>query len=480
MANAHEPQPPVGARSDPVGGDGAGPVGGPDDGAQPGSLGRLSTILAVTVSALGYFVDIFDLLLFAMVRKDSLKEVLGERLAGLDAAAQDVMLRDWGVWLDNTLQTSGLLVGGVLWGVLADRRGRLSVLFGSIVLYSVANLLNGCIADVDPQGALGFLHWFGLGSAIRQYEVLRVVAGIGLAGELGAGITLVAELVTPDRRGVATTIVAAVGICGAIGGYFVTQAFSWRASFLIGGGLGLGLLALRFGVVESGMFSAVQRAHRPGRGAVWRLFWPRERLVRYLSVVLIALPIWFVVGVCVKYSDLITRSMGVLDAERPQPGRAIMWCYVGLALGDLASGLASQWWRSRRASIAAFLGITAIGLVAYFTLGRAQPALGTTYAIIAVLGFGAGYWAVFVTTAAEHFGTDLRATAATTAPNLVRWSAAGSAALWLAFERMIGIDDPAAPWQAAAMTGAVVMVLAVLGWFGLRETYGTSLDWTED
>jgi MFS family permease len=450
------------------------------DDAQPGSIMRVSTILAVVVAALGYFVDIFDLLLFAMVRKESLREVLGPRLDGLDAAAQDLMLRDWGVWLDNTLQTSGLVVGGVIWGVLGDRRGRLSVLFGSMLLYSVANVLNGFIADVDAQGPLGFLHWIGCGSAIRQYEVLRVVAGIGLAGELGAGITLVSELVTPDRRGVATTVVAAVGICGAIAGYFVTQAFTWRTSFLIGGGLGLGLLALRFGVVESGMFSAVRRAHRPGRGAVWRLLWPRERLVRYLSVVLIALPIWYVVGVCVKYSDVITRSMGIAEGDRPVPGRAIMWCYVGLAMGDLCSGLASQWWRSRRAAVAAFLGITALGLVGYFLLGRIQPSLGVTYAVIVLLGFGIGYWAVFVTTAAEHFGTDLRATAATTAPNLVRWSAAGSGALWLFFERWIGIDEPSAPWQAAAITGLVVMGLAVIGWFGLRETYGTSLDWTED
>ena len=486
MVHQHDPQPrtmepsgtdhAVGTTGDAASSAPAAPL---NAGAQPGSLGRVSTILAVVVAALGYFVDIFDLLLFAMVRKDSLREVLGSRLEGLDVAAQDVLLRDWGVWLDNTLQTSGLLVGGVLWGVLGDRRGRLSVLFGSILLYSVANVLNGFIADVDSNGALGALHWIGCGSAIRQYEVLRVVAGIGLAGELGAGITLVAELVTPDRRGIATTIVAAVGICGAIAGYFVTQAFTWRASFLIGGGLGLALLLLRFGVVESGMFSAVQRAHRPGRGAFWRLLWPRERLVRYLSVVLIALPIWYVVGVCVKYSDVITRSMGIVEAERPAPGRAIMWCYVGLAVGDVASGLASQWWRSRRASVAAFLGITALALVGYFTLGRMQPSLGTTYALIALLGFGTGYWAVFVTTAAEHFGTDLRATAATTAPNLVRWSAAGSGALWLAFERWIGIDDPSAPWQAAALTGAVVMALAAIGWFGLRETYGTSLDWTE-
>lgn len=443
-----------------------------------GSVGGIATVLAVTVAALGYFVDIFDLLLFAMVRKESLKEVLAVQLSALDPAAQDVLLRDWGVWLDNTLQTTGLLVGGVLWGVLGDRRGRLSVLFGSILLYSIANLLNGCIADVDPDGPWRVLHALGLGSAIDQYEVLRVVAGIGLAGELGAGITLVAELVSPARRGIATTIVAAVGICGAVAGYFVTQVCSWRASFFVGGSLGLALLLLRFGVVESGMFRSVQRSHRTGRGAVWRLVWPAERLRRYASVVLVALPIWYVVGVCVKYCDVLARSMGLVDA--PSPGRAIMWCYIGLAVGDLTSGLASQRWKSRRKAIAVFLGITAVALVAYFALGSMKPSIDAFYAVVGLLGIGSGYWAVFVTTAAEHFGTDLRATAATTAPNLVRWSAAGSAALWLAIERSLGASDPAAPWQAAALTGGIVVALAIIGWFGLRETYGTSLDWTEE
>ncbi|MFM7809588.1 MAG: MFS transporter, partial [Planctomycetota bacterium] len=302
--------------------------------------------LAVVVAALGYFVDIFDLLLFALLRKRSLADVLAPQLAATPPDRHDLLLKDWGIWLDNTLQMTGLMVGGIVWGVLGDRLGRLAVLFGSILLYSIANLLNAAIADVDAAGALGFLHAIGLGTAIRQYEVLRFVAGVGLAGELGAGITLVAELTSRERRGIATTIVATVGIFGAVAGFFITQLVSWRTAFAIGGVLGLSLLFLRIGVVESGMWSHIRtRGHR---GALWMLVWPPRRLLRYLSVVLIAVPVWFGVGTLVKYGDVIGMSMGLPADQKPDPGRAVMWCYVGLAIGDLVSGLLSQALRSRR------------------------------------------------------------------------------------------------------------------------------------
>ncbi len=462
---------------------------------------RISTLLAVVVAALGYFVDIFDLLLFALVRRASLLEVLApqirelerslapqlEALAG-DPAAQkllldgkvDLLLRDWGGWLDNVLQTTGLLVGGLVWGVLGDRRGRLAVLFGSILCYSVANLLNGAITDVDPAGPLGFLHSIGLGSAIRQYEVLRFVAGFGLAGELGAGVTLVAELVSREYRGYATTVVATIGILGAVAGYAVTQWTHWRTAFVIGGVLGLGLLALRVGVVESGLFRAVQARHVHGRGAFWMLAWPPERAKRYLSVVLIAVPIWFVVGTLVKYADVLGASMGLVGTQKPAPGFAVMCCYVGLALGDLGSGLASQFLRSRRRAIVLFHAITAVGLVGYFVV--APSSLTLFYWVVGFLGFGSGYWAVFVTSAAEQFGTNLRATAATTAPNVVRWSAAGSFLLWTTIEGWLGalgVSKSNATWMAAAIGGALVLAVALVAVRGIRETFGISLDYEE-
>jgi len=438
------------------------------------SPSRTSVTLAVVVAALGYFVDIFDLLLFALLRKKSLSDVLGAQLAKTPTEQHDALLKDWGIWLDNTLQMTGLMVGGILWGVLGDRLGRLTVLFGSILTYSIANLLNACVADVDAAGALGFLHAIGLGTAIRQYEVLRFLAGIGLAGELGAGITLVAELTSRERRGIATTIVASVGILGAVVAYFVTQLMSWRAAFAVGGGLGLALLALRVGVVESGMWNHI-RTHGH-RGAIWMLVWPRRRLVRYLCVVLIAVPIWFAVGTLVKYGDVIGISLGLPAGEKPDPGRAVMWCYVGLAIGDLASGLLSQWLKSRRGSVLAFHLITVAAMAFYFVFGaRSQTWF---YVACWCLGLGCGYWAVFATAAAEQFGTNVRATAATTAPNLVRWSAAATAGLWVGLERLLGQSD-GAPWKAAAITGAIVMAVAMTALLGLRETYGVDLDYEE-
>ena len=461
-----------------------------------------NVILATTVAALGYFVDIFDLLLFALVRVRSLKDLLGADIASAqadlaararfaDAASMeramagieaDILQRN-GVLLDNYLQTTGLVLGGLAWGVLADRLGRLQMLFGSILVYSVANILNAFVANVPDEGLGAVLHVVGLGTAFNQYAALRFVAGFGLAGELGAGITLVSELVDKERRGFATTMVATVGIMGAVCAYFVTEIVGdWRNAFLVGGLLGLALLFLRVGVAESGMFDRVKQAHTTGRGAFWMLAWPGARLRRFLALILSAVPIWYCVGILVKYCDAIGISMGIPQEHTPRPGLAIMWCYVGLALGDLASGLLSQLLRSRRKALLAFHVVTALAIGAYFTVPARAP--GAFYAICAAIGFGCGYWAVFVTTTAEQFGTNLRATATTSAPNFVRWSAAGSAVLWHMLEPVFagdgtGADASQAKWRAAALLGAVLIPVAMVSAMALKESFGSSLDWTE-
>jgi MFS family permease len=459
--------------------------------------------LATTVAALGYFVDIFDLLLFALVRVRSLKDILGPKIEAAqadllsrarfaDAEAQaramemvaDRILRDGGILLDNILQMTGLVLGGVVWGVLADRLGRLQMLFGSILVYSVANILNAFVADVPAESAWAWLHAVGLGSAYNQYAVLRFIAGFGLAGELGAGITLVSELVSKEQRGFATTLVATVGILGAVFAYFVTEMVQdWRNAYLIGGLLGLALLFLRVGVVESGMFDRVKQAHAPGRGALWMLVWPAPRAKRYLALILCAVPIWYCVGVLVKYCDVIGASLGMVGADKPKPGLAIMWCYVGLALGDLASGLLSQVMRSRRKALLAFHVLMALTVGAYFAVGPSSTS--AFYVCCGAVGFASGYWAVFVTTAAEQFGTNLRATATTSAPNFVRWSAAGSALLWHQLESVFGggrgsdAADTGASWRAAALVGALLIPVAMVAAMALKETFGSSLDWTE-
>ncbi|MSQ90929.1 MAG: MFS transporter [Phycisphaerales bacterium] len=435
--------------------------------ARTGPITEKAKILAIVVAALGYFVDIFDLLLFAIVRVDSLKS--------LGVAADQ--LKPVGLWLDNYLQVTGLVIGGIVWGVLGDRRGRLSVLFGSILVYSIANILNAFISDVPNAGFGALLHSLGLGSAINQYGALRFIAGFGLAGELGAGITLVSELVSKERRGLATTAIATVGICGAIAAYFITRVVEWRTAFLIGGIMGLALLFLRIGVVESGLFRTVQEKQVRGRGAVWLLFTPWSRLRRYLAVIVCAIPIWYAVGILIKYSDAIGASMGMPEGARPTPGLAIMWCYVGLAFGDLASGLLSQWLKSRRKALLVFHALSVLSIAAYFIVGPLS--LELFYGCAIGVGFTCGYWAVFVTVVAEQFGTNLRATATTSAPNMVRWSAAGSAFLWASCEKLLG-NTPASPWQAAMLVGALVIPLAIVSVFFLRETYGRDLHFTED
>ena len=401
-----------------------------------------ATLLAVLVAALGYFVDIYDLLLFGIVRKPSLIEL----------GVPKEQLLDTGVFLDN-MQMGAMLIGGILWGVLGDKRGRLSVLFGSILLYSLANIANG------------FVH------TVPQYAVLRFAAGIGLAGELGAGITLVSESLPTESRGVGTTIVATVGITGAVVAALVGKLTHWRTSYFIGGGLGLGLLLLRVGVLESGMFAKAKEQKDITRGNFFALFTNRARLRKYLSVILVGVPIWYCVGILIKFSDAVG---GALHMEKaPEPPLAIMYCYIGLALGDLGSGLASQRLRSRRRAVFLFLGLTTASLLFYFLVGPGS--LTRFYVACGLMGFSTGYWAVFITTASEQFGTNIRATATTTVPNFVRGA---TVPMTLAFAALK--TSPSLGVAGAALcVGVPVMVLAFAALWTLDESYGKDLDFVE-
>ncbi len=403
--------------------------------------------LAVVVAALGYFVDIYDLILFGIVRKPSLVELGYTGPAALTE----------GLFLLNC-QMAGLLFGGVLWGVLGDKRGRLSVLFGSIITYSLANLANGAV------------------DTIEQYAACRLIAGIGLAGELGAGITLVSELSDKRRRGISTAIVAGFGLCGGLvagvvgGGLpMIYEGAYWRTAYYIGGGLGLALLVLRIGVVESGMFTSV-RASKVARGNFFALFSSGKRALRYLALIAVGVPIWYVVGILIFFSDKIGGALGL--HPEPRPATALMICYAGLAIGDIGAGFVSQWLGSRRRALFIFVAGTALSVVAYFTLGGLS--LGAFYGTCALMGLFSGYWAVFVTVAAEQFGTNLRATVATTTPNFVRGSVV---LLSLGFEEAIG---PLGLVGAAAACGIFSIGIAVVGLGGLRETFGVDLDYVEE
>jgi MFS family permease len=399
---------------------------------------------AVVVAALGYFVDIYDLVLFSIVRVPSLK--------GLGLSGQELM--NDGLFLIN-MQMLGMLVGGVFWGVLGDKKGRLSILFGSILTYSLANIANGFVTSID------------------MYAALRFVAGVGLAGELGAGITLVVEVMPKELRGYGTMIVAGVGVSGAILAYFVAEIFDWRIAYFIGGGLGLVLLVLRIGVYESGMFKSI-KDEKTKRGSFFSLFTNKQRFARYARCVLVAAPIWVVVGILVTFSPEFAAAMGV--SETVSGGRAIMFCYVGITLGDFLSGYLSQRLASRKKTLRLFLIFNTLCISAYLLTGFffvPNPTATTVYTIIFFLGLSSGYWAVFVTVAAEQFGTNLRATVATTAPNFVRGSLVPMTALFTAFQPSLGIIG------AGACVAAFSMAIAFICLYGLEETFGKELNYLE-
>ena len=340
--------------------------------------------IIVIVAALGYFVDIYDLVLFGIVRVQSLADI---------GIPKD-QIKDAGVHLIN-MQMIGMLLGGIVWGILGDKRGRLSVLFSTILLYSVANIANGFV------------------QTYQQYEWLRVIAGFGLAGELGIGITLVSEVMTKETRGWGTSIVSGVGIAGAVLAFTVAE-WGWREAYWAGGVLGLLLLGLRVYVHESGMFGKVKES-KVKRGNFFSIFTTREKFFKYLYCILLGVPVWFVIGILVFFSKEFGEYLGI--TESINPGRAIMYHYMGASLGSLTTGFVSQWLKSRKKSILIALIALVFSIVGYFSSFGATS--GLFYLIIFLLGLAQGYWAIFVTVASEQFGTNIRSTVTTTVPNFV-------------------------------------------------------------
>lgn len=401
----------------------------------------------VIVAALGYFVDIYDLLLFTIVREPSLAGI-GVVLSDTpQVIAASTKIINW--------QMVGLLIGGVLWGTIGDKKGRLSVLFGSIALYSVANFATGFVQTVD------------------QYAWARFVAGIGLAGELGAGITLVSELLPKEKRGVGTSLVAGVGLFGAVFAYFVYKFTNdWRLCYMIGGGLGIGLLLLRISVSESGMFHSLKEQVGIQKGNFFMFFNNGKRFKKYILAILIGLPTWYVIGILVNLSN---RFAGALYGDNAiESGRAIMYAYVGIAIGDILIGLVSQYFKSRKKALLSFYTLCMLFLVLFFSSINNNDS--TMYFICGMLGFSTGFWAIFITMGAEQFGTNLRATAATTIPNMVR------GALPLINLMFLNLFQKSWGWsliQSGIITGIVIMVITFIAFYFTEETFHKDLDFVE-
>ncbi len=402
--------------------------------------------IPVIVGALGYFVDIYDLLLFTIVREPSLAGVgvlLTDKKAVLEASTTII-----------DRQMIGLLIGGIMWGIMGDKKGRLSVLFGSILIYSVANFITGYVNTVD------------------QYAWARFAAGIGLAGELGAGITLVSELLPKNKRGIGTSLVAGIGLFGAVGAYFVYEATQdWRLCYKIGGGLGVGLLLLRISVAESGMFKEVKQ-QKVTKGNILMFFTNAQRFRKYILAILIGLPTWYVIGILVNYSNRFANELygpnGIIS------GRSIMFAYAAIAIGDILIGFVSQYFQSRKKALYLYYGLCIIAIALFFTPFNNSDT--RMYIICALLGFSTGFWAIFVTMGAEQFGTNLRATAATTIPNMVR------GALPLMNLMFLNLFQQNWGWgliKSGIITGVIVMFVTLIAAFFTEETFHKDLNYLE-
>lgn len=404
------------------------------------------------VAALGYFVDIYDLVLFSVERVDSLRDLLGQDIS-------DTVLEKEGKFLLN-MQMGGMLVGGIIWGILGDKKGRISVLFGSILMYSIANILNGFITNID------------------QYAALRFISGFGLAGELGVGITLVSETLSTKSRGYGATFVATIGVFGAVVAGFTSELIenhlqieeSWRYSFFIGGGLGMLLLLMRIGVYESGMFTSMLK-NKVQRGNFWALFTIPKHRKKFIGIVLATIPVWYVMGILITFSPELLRKMGA--TFEANAGKAIAFAYIGITIGDLASGLLSQYLQSRKKAMMSFI----IMLVLATALFLSTAHLNETwfYIISLIIGFWTGYWAVFITTASELFGTNIRATATTSAPNFVRGSV-----ILLTFLNTVFKNWTGSLLTSAVILGALVFAAAIYSVRSLPETFHKDLDYVED
>ncbi len=397
--------------------------------------------MPVLVAALGFFVDVFDLLLFGVVRKPS--------FASLGLSPEEILSTgEWTV----TVQLTGMVMGGIAWGIIGDKFGRLKVLFGSILLYSLANIANGFVQDID------------------SYIIIRFIAGIGLAGELGAGITLTSEILPKEKRGLAGTIIAVCGVLGGISAALLSKLVTdWRTLYFIGGAIGLLLLVLRISVSESSMFSELKN-NNASRGNFLLFFQNKDRFLRYLKGMLIGMPVWYCIGILIFFADEFARQMNISGIT---PGNAILYQYIGLGCGDVCAGLISQQFKSRKKALYLFYGIFIFFLILFFTQHNSSAAY--FYFVCAGLGFGTGISVLYIITSAEQFGTNLRATAATSITNFVR----GFAPLLLLVFKPLRSLNELGYLNAAAIIGAGVMLLSATALYFTKDSFGKDLDFVE-
>lgn len=400
---------------------------------------KKNILLIIILASFGYFVDIYDLVIFSIVRVKSFTEI-GISEAKMLSSTQFVL----------NMQMAGLLLGGIFWGIIGDKLGRVKVLFGSILIYSLANIANAFVENIE------------------SYAWIRLIAGIGLAGELGAGITLISETMSKEKRGYGTMIVATVGVLGAVAAFYISEISTWRNAYIIGGILGLVLLIFRMGTFESKMFKNAENSE-VSRGNLLMLFNSKERFLRFLKVIFVGAPIWFLVGILITLAPEFGKTLH--STEPLSAGKGILYCYIGISLGDLMAGLLAQVLKSRLKTVFIFQILIIIFASIYLNSENITP---EKFSILAFfIGIGTGYWATFATIAAEQFGTNIRATVATSAPNFVR-------GLLIPITLFFNyLTSQSSLISAAYITLFILCGLALISIFTLKETFSKDLDYFE-
>ena len=399
-----------------------------------------TVVLAVVASSLGFFVDLYDIIIVSVVRQASL----------LSMGVPESELLSKGIWLLN-LQMVGMLTGGFLWGILGDKKGRITVLFGSILLYSLATF------------ACAYAQTYEL------YLLLRFIAGVGLAGELGAAITLTTEILPQKYRGIGPAVIASFGMLGAIFGSLIGGNFSWEFTYQLGGIMGFVLLFLRLGLLESGFYNRLKDMTAE-KGNVLLLFRNKKLFKKYISVILMGFPGWFVNGVVMTFTPEIAKAMGMTTI--PKVSIVFMVFFIGFTFGDFSCGMVSQWLKSRKKAIKIYLGSFAVLLALYFMIGKTSEMW--YYGLFLLLGISAGYTIVLLTLAAEQTGTNLRSTATTSALNLLRASVIPQTIAFTYFNSVFGA------YHAAIIVGVLSISIAAWAYTNLEETFHNNLDFVEE
>jgi MFS transporter, putative metabolite:H+ symporter len=380
----------------------------------------------------GYFIDIFDLVLFSTLRISSFEE-----LKITDPTY-------WTVVFFN-LQMTGILVGGIFWGKMADIKGRSWSFMGTILVFSIANIING------------------LTSSLTVYGICRFIAGFGLAGEMGSGIALICEKVPDEKRSLYLGFVSSLGCIGAVLSGWLGDIVYWRYLFIGSGFAGILLTLLRKNLLEPDLFRKTATLNIP-RGQWKTLFQSPPDLIRFILLIFLGIPMWYIIGILWSFSTEMTSTIGLNIFTS---GQAILWGYVGVWMGDMLMPFVSQFLKSRIFTIQICLIMMLLGVIYLFQF---QPHSLLSFQLTHIfLGFTIGYWAVYATLCGESFGTNIRALTSTSLPSLIRFS---SIPMMIIYQ--YGRDEN--ELNIALGMGLTVLCISMITTYFIKDTFQKDID----